>query len=406
MRLAPVAIAATVVCLLAGAQGASAQDPRAVLEDLEQPSAIAFLSDGRMVVNERGGTIVVIAPDRGSRPRQLARIDTVISGETGLLGMAVAPDEDHVYAFATEPDGGSNTVWRIELASGTAERVVEGLPAASIHNGGGLAFDRDGMLLVSHGEQGEADLSQDPAALGGKVYRYTPDGDPAPNGPFEGSAAIAIGLRNPFGLAVDPLTGAPWVTENGPESFDEINRLEPGGNYGWPVVSGPAAEGAEVPDDYRDPVVAYEEIIVPTGITFATYGGPGVKRGDVFFAAYGDGTIRHLRLDADRSAVVSEETIDVDGAVIALTWGPDGLYFTTETSIELIPFEREGGDAEPSPGDGAAAPPPSPDPSSSPNGARDGITSPVGILVLVGLIAAFFWSRYRFERAGDQDSGV
>ncbi len=145
--------------------------------------------------------------------------------------------------FATAPSGDSNAIWRVPTDGGEPERIVEGLDASGYHNGGGVAFDRSGMLLVSHGEQHDSGKAQDPQVLGGKVYRFTPEGGVPRDNPWPDTPSFSVGHRNPFGLTVDPLTGTPWVSENGPESFDEINRIEAGGNYGWPEVSGPFCDG-------------------------------------------------------------------------------------------------------------------------------------------------------------------
>lgn len=331
------------------AQG-SPGDPREVVGGLEFPSGIAFLPDGSFVVNERGGVVNLL---RDGEISKIAEIPTTTDGETGLLGAAVPPGEDDVvFVFATEPGGATNTVWRVPLDEGQPERVVSGLPAAVYHNGGGVAFGEDGMLYVSNGEQHDSGRAQDPQVLGGKVYRFTPEGEIPEDNPFPGSPAFSIGLRNPFGLTIDPLSGAPWVTENGPSSWDEINRVRPGANHGWPVLSGPAsaneADASEL-TDYQDPVLAYEGTIVPTGIAFAASEGKGVQRGDLFFATYGEGAIHHVRLDEDRAAAESDEIIlEAGEPLVALAWGPDGLYYSTTSAVKMLPLAAAEPSATPS----------------------------------------------------------
>ena len=324
-------------------RAAQAPRPRVVVEGLEFPAGIAFHPDGRMLVTERTGRLRVV---RGGRlqPRPLAEIATTTSGETGLLGVTLSPDASHVYVFATDPSGQTNRVLRVPVAGGRPEIVVEGLPASVYHNGGGLAFDRDGMLLVSNGERHESERAQDPDELGGKVYRFTPEGGIPPDNPFGQSPAFAIGLRNPFGLALDPVSGRAFVTENGPESFDEVDRIEPGGNYGWPVVSGPAGgEPAPGPGTYHDPLLAYEEVVVPTGIAFAHPATAQARyRGDLFFGTYGEGAVHRVRLDGSRRRALSDDVfVDPDEPVIALAWGPRGLYYSTPRSVELVPIARK-----------------------------------------------------------------
>jgi glucose/arabinose dehydrogenase len=261
----------------------------------------------------------------------------------GLLGIAVSPDDRYVYAFATRPDGSSNEIVRVARRGGDPEVVVEGIPAAPIHNGGGVAFGRDGSLFVSNGETGDESLSQSPDELGGKVYRFTASGDVPRDNPF-GGPAFAIGLRNPYGLTVDPVSGDPFVTENGPEAFDEINRVPRSANLGWPVTSGPA-RGADVDalaGEYLDPVAAYPEIVVPTGIAFADpRTARPAYRGDLFFATYGEQAIHRLRLNDARTRALSDEVLTRPGEpVIALAWGPEGLYFSTPTAVHVTPLAR------------------------------------------------------------------
>lgn len=319
-----------------------------MVEGLEFPAGIAFLSDDTMVVTERSGRVRLVEDGR-LLPEPLAEIPTVTQGETGLLGVAVHPDGGSIYAFATEPDGSSNSVWRVPLDGGSPERVVEGLPAALYHNGGGVAFGPDDMLYVSNGERHDRGLSQDPQALGGKVYRFAPDGSIPNDNPFGDSPTFALGLRNPFGLTVDPVSGDLWVTENGPESFDEINHIREGENYGWPDVSGPGCDESCI-----DPVLAYRSIIVPTGITFAERGSR-----DLFFGTFGEGSIHRVRLNEARTEAVADEIVVRDGPIVAVAWGPEGLYYSTPEAVKVVEIAAGDGDrddasdATPSPEDGA-----------------------------------------------------
>lgn len=391
-------------------------ESKLVVEGLEFPAGMAFLPDGTLLINDRPGFVRVFRDgELDSQP--LAEIPTTTNGETGLLGIAIPPDVDRdsaAYVFATAPDGISNVIWRVPLDGGDIAPVIQGLPAAVYHNGGGVAFDDTGMLLVSNGEQHDTDRAQDPEVLGGKVYRFTREGQIPNDNPFsETSAALSIGHRNPYGLAVDPLTGAPWVTENGPESYDEINRIVPGANYGWPGISGPeevnesTAEELELRTPYLDPVLFYEGIIVPTGITFATRPAPPlVEKGDLFFGAYSESAIHHVRLDAARELSVFDETIPVEGPVVAMAWGRDGLYYSAGSEVRMFPFaapEAESSDDEPRRGgtsETTAAPSPlvpEDRPLRSLKDEEGGLAWPA--LVILGLFGAgLYLSRRRLKR--------
>jgi glucose/arabinose dehydrogenase len=343
---------------MALAAPASAQvEPRMFIPNLTFPAGIAFADDGSMYFTERAGSIRVVRDGRlDSDP--VARIPTTDDAEMGLLGIAVEPGSDpSIYVFATDPSGATNRVLRIGPNGGEPEVVLDGLDASGYHNGGGVAFS-DGHLYVSHGEVHESSRAQDPNTLGGKVYRLTPDGDIPDDNPFGDSPAFAIGLRNPFGLTIDPVTGLPFVTTNGPESHDEVERLVPGGNYGWPDVSGPAPSGFDseaLTGEYHDPLLDYPEIIVPTGIAFA-HPDEAQKRfaGDLFFGSFGEGAIHRVELNEDRDEAVGDEIfVDEEEPVVAVAWGPGGLYYSTPTAIKLIPMAGRGNDDR----SGPASPP-------------------------------------------------
>ena len=325
------------------APAAGAQEPRrsvVLFDGVEFPTGIAFDSRGTMYFNERPGRIRVARSDRLD-PRPLAEIPTTTAGETGLLGIAVSPDDAHVYVFATAPDGSTNEIHRVPVEGGEPQTVVEGLPASLYHNGGGVAFAPDGTLLVSNGERHETELSQDPRALGGKVYRFTPEGGVPADNPFGDTPTFALGLRNPYGMTVDPVSGDAFVTENGPDAFDEVNRVRPGGNYGWPLVSGTEGDlpAAGAPGEYHEPLLAYEHIVVPTGIAFA----PDARRlgalaGDLFFATFGESAIHRVELSPERDRALSDRIfLRSPEPVVALAWGPRGLYYSTPTQLRLIP---------------------------------------------------------------------
>ena len=215
-----------------------------VATDLEVPWELVFLPGGDLMVTERPGRLVRLAPDgtvrwRTEVPGVRAR------GEGGLLGLVLVPgfdDEGEVVLYLTAE--GENRVerWRLDAEGGLSHRrvLLDGIPAASFHDGGRLAVGPEGLLWVTTGDAGEPGSAQDPASLAGKVLRITLEGVAASGNP-SGTRVFTSGHRNAQGLAWDP-DGTAWVTEHGPSGVssgrDEINRLEPGGNYGWPQVRG------------------------------------------------------------------------------------------------------------------------------------------------------------------------
>jgi glucose/arabinose dehydrogenase len=175
-------------------------------------------------------------------------------GEGGLMGVAVSPDyaiDRYVYLYYTAAS--DNRVVRVTYDGGEIggqQPVVTGIPKGFIHNGGRIAFGPDGMLYVATGEAGTPSLAQDLSSYGGKILRVRPDGAPAPGNPF-GTRVWSYGHRNVQGLAWDG-EGRLFATEFGQNALDEVNRIEPGDNYGWPVVEGPGGG-----DEYTDPVLTW-----------------------------------------------------------------------------------------------------------------------------------------------------
>lgn len=383
--------------VLVGSQASAQENTRVVASGLEFPAGIAFLPDDRMLVTERVGRVRVVEGNR-LLAEPLATFATTTAGETGVLGIAVPPDfksDPAAYVFVTEPDGSSNSIWRVPIDGSAPTRVIEGIPAAGIHNGGGLVFGRDGMLYVSNGEQGDPERASDPQVLGGKVYRFARDGSVPDDGPFDGVPVFAYGLRNPFGIAVDPETGDVWVTENGPSEFDELNHVPRGSNLGWPETSGPGCN-----DSCIDPVLAYRSIVVPTGITFAPSDIDSEVAGDLFFATYGEGSIHRVRLDPQRDEAVADEIVVRDDAIVPLAWGPDGLYYGTSDSVKVVRFAA-GDEHTPTP-EAAPTVPESRATSAPGSDADDGGLSPLAVVIALALLGSVTLMRARLNRQTEE----
>jgi glucose/arabinose dehydrogenase len=253
-------------------------DTRIWTRGLDTPWSLVFLPNKTALVSERPGRIRVIAADGSLGPRPYATLQVRARGEGGLMGLALHPDFPRLpflYAMlTTDTDRGTvNRVVRLrhDGATGTMDRViVDGIPAATYHNGGRIAFGPDGMLYVTCGEIYRNELAQDRNSLGGKILRVTPDGTVPPDNPFPGSAVWSYGHRNPQGLAWHPETRELFISEHGPSGEfgrskdDEINIVRKGGNYGWPRVIG--AAGLK---DYIDPILIWRETgAPPSGIAF------------------------------------------------------------------------------------------------------------------------------------------
>ena len=224
--------------------------PEVIATSLSVPWGIAFLPDGSALIAERAGRILQLRP--GSAAQEVMTVPGVrASGEGGLLGLAVAPtyaQDGLVYAYYTTSS--DNRVARFRLGT-SPQVIVSGIAAAGVHNGGRIAFGPDGLLYIATGDAGNRSSSQDAASLNGKILRVKPDGAAADGNPTAGSRMWSLGHRNVQGLAWDA-NGRLFATEFGQNTFDEVNLIEPGKNYGWPTVEGSGNNGA-----FTNPLVTW-----------------------------------------------------------------------------------------------------------------------------------------------------
>lgn len=336
-------------------------DVATVADGLLHPWGVAPLPDGGWLVTERPGRMRVIAAD-GTVSDPLAGVPEVhAERQGGLLDVTLSPDfatDRMVYFTYSKPMEGGRSATAAARGTltpdGTALESVEDIfvqappSPSSLHYGSRLVFDGEGHLFVTTGEHftpAERVFAQDLGKTYGKVIRIARDGSTPQDNPFvdtEGAVPTiwSYGHRNIQAAALDP-DGQLWIVEHGPKGGDELNRIEPGKNYGWPVISYgenydgslvgdgiTAAEGMEQPRYYWDPVIAPSGLVFYTGELFPDW------QGDALVGAMSPGGIMRLRLDGDR--VVGEErllpdrgrirdlAVDPDGALIAITDAENG----------------------------------------------------------------------------------
>jgi len=213
-------------------------EPRAreIVADLQAPWGLATLKDGSFLLSERDtGKILRVANDSTSLVRTIDEASP--AGEGGLMGLAVTKDEKTVFAYYTAAN--DNRIVSMSWDGrdlGAPKVILRGIPKAFIHNGGRMVIGPDDYLYVGTGESGNGSLSQDKDSLGGKILRLRVDGRPAPGNPFD-NEVFSYGHRNVQGLAFDA-DGRLWASEFGQQTWDELNLIKEGANYGWPEVEG------------------------------------------------------------------------------------------------------------------------------------------------------------------------
>ncbi len=238
-----------------------------IAKGLDTPWSVVFYNDTPLVSSRDTGEIRELDQDGNSRV--VGVVDGAVHrGEGGLLGIAV-DNQSRLYAYYTTSSDNRISRFTINgepgnLSLGSAETIVEGLPSASFHNGGRIAFGPDNQLYVTVGDAGNTMAAQEVSRLNGKILRMTRDGDVPNDNPFSNSLVYSYGHRNPQGLAWSE-DGTMYASEFGQNTWDELNVISAGANYGWPIV-----EGIEERDGFTVPVQQWAtEDASPSGMAYA-----------------------------------------------------------------------------------------------------------------------------------------
>jgi glucose/arabinose dehydrogenase len=308
-----------------------------VARDLRAPWGLAFLPGGDALVSERdtamikrvsaGGQVTVAGEVPGVAPR----------GEGGLMGLAVSPNfaqDRFVYAYFTAAD--DNRIARMTYSEGGGlgkpQVIFRGIPKGTVHNGGRITFGPDGMLYAGTGEAGDRPLSQDRGSLGGKILRMTSEGRPAPGNPFGDSAVWSYGHRNVQGLAFDA-AGRLWASEFGQNTWDELNLVRRGGNYGWPEVEGRAGGASQ----YIDPLAQW-------GTDDASPSGVAIVGGAAHMAALKGERLWQIPLSDDRAGTPRAFFTGELGRLRTVEPAPDGSLWLVTSNTDRRGDPRDGDD--------------------------------------------------------------
>jgi glucose/arabinose dehydrogenase len=341
-----------------------------VARDLETPWGLAFLPDGRLLITERPGRLRIL--EKGTLLPPVKGIpEPWVRQDGGLFDVEVHPQyakNGWIYLAYSEPLRGyqpppaaaaptaeagrqgnqppsipsMTVIVRGKIRNNTwvdEHLIFRGSPDLyndlNIHYGSRFIFDRDGHLFYTIGDKGKPEDAQDLSKPTGKIHRVNDDGSVPKDNPFVGKAGAvpsiwSYGHRNPQGLAFDPRTNKLWATEHGPNGGDELNMIEPGKNYGWPVVSNGIQPGVTKSEQegMESPKATWTPTIAPAGIAF--YDGsryPG-WRSSLFIAALGGQQLRRIEIENDK--VARQEVIFNEyGRVRDIVIGPDGYFYVT-----------------------------------------------------------------------------
>ena len=339
---------------------ASAQQlkPVTVASGLAQPWGLAFLPDGRMLVTEKAGALRIVGAD-GKLSAPLEGLPTIdAGGQCGLLDVVLDPqfasNQRLFFTFAEPAEGGvrgnSTAVARARLVGDKlvdVKTIFVQRPkvASQAHCGSRIAFDRDGLLHVGLGDRfSRKDDAQDLGNHLGKTVRIDADGKAPAGNPFLGTPGAApelwsLGHRNIQGLAFHPSTGELWETEHGPQGGDEINVVERGRNYGWPLVTYGRnyGTGTRIGDEgpkpgFEPPLRWWVPVsVAPSGMAFITSDRyPGWK-GNLVIGTLREQSLFRFTLDGRKIVAEAKLDIGVNERVRDVRQGPDGwLYVLTD----------------------------------------------------------------------------
>ena len=332
-----------------------------VVEGIQNPWGMAFLPNGGILISEKSGKLIL---HKSGKNIEIANVPEVYNrGQGGLLDIELHPnykENGWVYFSYASSDGdgkgGNTAIMRTKLSNNKLvdqQLLYKAVPNSTRgqHFGSRLEFDRNGYLFFSIGERGDRDVNpQDIKRDGGKIYRINDDGSIPKDNPFVGNngakkAIYSYGHRNPQGLALHPDTGILWEHEHGPRGGDEINIIQKGKNYGWPVITyGINYSGTKITDEtskpgMEQPIYQWTPSIAPSGMTFVTSNKYPKWKGNLLVGSLAFQYLERLELKNNK-VVYREKLLDGMGRIRNVRQAPDGyIYVGIEGKgiIKLVP---------------------------------------------------------------------
>ena len=370
---AGIVLAMLTVMLLPVARGSAAtptdfQTSLVMGDGLDGPSGFEIAPDGRIFVIERAGKVKIIKNGE-LLPEPFADLPSEASGDRGMIGIAFDPEfgsaNHYVYFYYTGHDLLNHLV-RFNAAEdvgtdGPFQLFQTTSPSHLLHVGGSIRFGPDGKLYFAIGDNGSGDFPQDLNSPHGKILRINKDGSTPPDNPFYGQpgklgAVWAYGFRNPWRFQFDPLTGELYGGDVGNSTWEEVNHIVKGGNYGWPLHEGNCLSNCA---GFINPIHTYNH----NGLSAAVTGGPVYRasmfpaeyQGALFFGDYGAGFIKWAELDGSgnvravhdfdtQAGTVVDIKVAPDGSLYYLTYYPGALYRVIYNTTSHLPVARASAD--------------------------------------------------------------
>lgn len=298
-------------------------------EGLKSPWEMVEMSDQNFLITERDGRVLLLEE---GEVYDVAKVEA--SGEGGLLGITLSPsfNEDkliYLYYTYSEDNKTYNRVSEFTFKEDNLENekiIVDKIPGSEFHNGGRIKFGPDDKLYITTGDAQEENLSQSMNSLAGKILRVNPDGSIPSDNPFPGSEIFALGLRNSQGLAWHPVTGALYASDHGPESRDEINLIEAGGNYGWPEVTCDQEDS-----QYINPITCYSDFtLAPSGIDF--HPRENEEEFSLYVAGLRGEQVMRIDLDNAGNFIEEESILEEFGRIRNVVSHDEGIYILTNNT--------------------------------------------------------------------------
>lgn len=311
---------------------------RTIAQNLDVPWAIDIAVDNRIFFTEKPGRLGMIHANGTLASEPIVNIHTEDIGEAGLMGLALHPNftQNHqMYVYHTYAKNGGlyNKVLMLTEKNNkivNSKIILDGIPASDSNNGGRIKFGPDGKLYVSTGDSETPELAQNTNSLAGKLLRLNDDGTIPDDNPIPESPVYSYGHRDIQGFAWHPITKKLYASEHGPAGNDEVNIIEPGSNYGWPIeVCNHSTSSA--PIRFETPEYCFNPEIAPSGLTIAASNKLGYQN-DILFTTLRGSHLHHIDLETR----IQDNVLVGYGRLSDIVEAHDGSLYVLTTNRNAI----------------------------------------------------------------------